>query len=122
MPPNMTIESKNNKGSDGGSTSTTSTDIQFRPPPIDHRHPNHTILHMCGTDNEKVTKIATFQTEIDIAEPVSSSSFVSSAHAYCVDEPWNTSHSNLTSSYFIDVCIRFHVHHSKNTENTPNTR
>ena len=44
----MTIEQpKNdnnyNKGSDGGSTSTTSTDIQFRAPPIviDHHHPNH---------------------------------------------------------------------------------
>ncbi len=74
----MTIGNQNNKESNG-STSTNSTDVQFRPPPIDHRHPNHTIVKMCGTDNEKVTKIATFQTEIDIAEPVRSSSSVSIA-------------------------------------------
>ncbi len=65
-------DSNYNKGSDGGSTSTTSTDIQFRASPIDHHHPNHTILTMCGTDTGKVTKIATYKTEVDIAEPVSS--------------------------------------------------
>lgn len=38
----------------------------------DHRHPNHTIITMCGDKNSsKQTKMAPCQSEIDIAEPVS---------------------------------------------------
>ena len=66
----MTMDTKaNNNGSDTGTSISNETD--HHPQHFDHHHPNHTILTMCGTDNNKATKLAPCQSEIDIAEPVS---------------------------------------------------